>query len=232
MKQLNRAIALGVIAMSLLVGRAYGDDNKGSNATGEKIKPSDVASSVQTVQVAGNLAAWSRANHDAVGLATAARLLASDPPRHMDNPNKKLDAGKSTDQPAPAAEDFTPEALIQEAKTTAGDDKDALATVEQIERTLPQSRGHPGGAILDQDTLPPGGAMTYTIAFNGMEPMEIAVCAAAPGLIDWHVYDENGNEILSESCDHFVSIPRWTGPFRIVLTNLTGAFVHYSFATN
>jgi hypothetical protein len=232
MKPLNRALVLGVIAMSLLVGRAYADDNKGTNTTGQKAQPADMPSSVQTIQVAGDLAAWSRANKDAVGLATAAKLLASDPPRHMDNPNKKPGDSKPTDQPKPSASDFTPDSLIAEAKTMAGSDPDTLAAVQQIEKTLPQSRGHPGGAILDQDILPPGGSMTYTIAFNGQEPMEIAVFAGSPGLIDWHIYDENGNEIISESSDHFVNVPKWTGPFRIVLTNLSGAYVPYSFATN
>jgi hypothetical protein len=232
MKPLNRALVLGMVAMSLMVGRAYADDNKGTNTTGEKAKPADVPSSVQTVQVAGDLAAWSRANKDAIGLATAARLLASDPPRHMDSPKKVAAGGTATDQAKPTTADLTPDALIAEAKSVAGDDKDTLAAVEQIEKTLPQSRGHPGGAILDQDVLPPGGSMTYTITFNGEEPMEIAVFASTPGMIDWHVYDENGNEIISESSDHFVNVPKWTGPFRIVLTNLTGGYVPYSFATN
>lgn len=231
MRHLSRAIVLGLVAASLMVGRAYADENKGPNTGKEAVKPTEKPTGVETAQVAGQLAAWARANHDAVGLAAAARVLAMDPPRTMENPSKKVE-GKPTDQPKPVVGEFTPASLIKEAKEMAKDDKDALAAVEQIEKTLPASRGHPGGAIIDRDTLPPGGSVTYTITFNGSEPMEIAVFAGAPGIVDWHVYDENGNEIQSQASDHFENMPKWTGPFRIVLQNLTGAYVPYTFATN
>jgi hypothetical protein len=232
MKNLTRVIVFGLLAMSLTVGRAYADDNKGSNTTKETAKPTDQPTSVGTAQVAGNLAAWARSNHDAVALATAARVLAADPTQAMPNPDKIVTLAKETDDVKPAAPVFTPESLIQEAKTMAKDNPDTLASVQAIEKSIPASRGHPGGAIIDHDVLPPGGSMTYTITFSGGDPMEIAVFADTPGMIDWHVYDENGNEIDSESSDHFVNVPKWTGPFHVVLSNTTGGYVPYSFATN
>jgi hypothetical protein len=234
MNRLNRFLVLGVLAASLVAGRAFADDaNKGSNTTGQPVAPSDKPSSVQTCQCAGQLAAWARSNHDPIGLAMAARIISLDPPRTMDNPNKQASAGNTpSDQAKPAAMDMSPTALIAEAKQMAGDDKDTQAAIADIEKTIPESRGHPGGAILDKDVLPPGGSVTYTISFTGGEPMEIAVFADQPGMVDWHVYDENGNEIQSEAGDHFVNMPKWTGPFHVVLNNATGGYVPYSFATN
>jgi hypothetical protein len=128
--------------------------------------------------------------------------------------------------------DLSPSGMIAEAKAMAGSNADVQATIADIEKTIPQSRGHAGGAIVDKDVLPPGGSVTYTIIFVGGEPMEVAVFAAQPGMVDWHVYDENGNEIQSEAGDHFVNMPKWTGAFHVVLNNSTGGYAPYTFATN
>ncbi len=233
MKRLNRTMVLAALALSLVAGRAFADDNKGSNTSNQPVAPSDKPTSVQTCQCAGQLAAWARSNHDAVALAMAARIMATDPPRTMDNPSKQVAKGTGADTDAkPGAMDVSPTGMIAEAKQMAGNDKDALATIADIEKSIPASRGHPGGAIMDRDVLPPGGSVTYTITFAGGEPMEVAVFAAEPGMVDWHVYDENGNEIQSEAGDHFVNMPKWTGPFHVVLNNATGGYVPYSFATN
>ena len=231
MIRLNRTLLCALIAFSMFAVRAYADD-KGPNTTKEAVKPTDKPTSVQTLKVAGDLAAWARSNHDPVGLAVAARVLAADPPQTMSNPNKTVGPGSGSSDVKAVAMDVTPGGLIAEAKQMAGDDKDSLSTISQIEKNLPASRGHPGGAIMDRDILPPGGSITYTISFVGGEPMEVVVFAAAPGLVDWHVYDENGNEIQSEAGDHFVNMPRWTGAFHVVLTNATSFPVPYTFATN
>jgi hypothetical protein len=233
MKRLNRMLLLGALSASLVAGRVFADDaNKGSNTTNQPVAPTDKPTSVETCEIAGQLAAWARANHDPVSLAMAARIIATDPPRTMDSPNKQTSTAAPTTQPKPDTLDVTPAGLLTEAKQMAGDDKDALATIADIEKSIPASRGHPGGAIMDRDVLPPGGSVTYTISFVGGEPMEICVFAAEPGMVDWHVYDENGNEIQSESGDHFVNMPKWTGPFHVVLNNSTGGYVPYTFATN
>jgi hypothetical protein len=231
MKRLTLTLFCTLIAFSTLSVRTFADE-KGPNATTQPIPPSDKPSSVQTLQVAGQLAAWARSAHDPVGLAIAARVLASDPPQTMNNPNKSAGPSAPTSDAKPAVMDVTPQGLIAEAKRMAGDDKDSLATISQIESKLPAARGHPGGAIMDRDVLAPGGSVTYTIAFVGGQPMEVVVFAPAPGLVEWHVYDENGNEIQSQLSDHFVSMPQWTGPFRVVLTNPTSGYVPYTFATN
>ena len=72
MIRLNRTLLCALIAFSVFAVRAYADD-KGPNTTKEAVKPTDKPTSVQTLKVAGDLAAWARSNHDPVGLAVARR---------------------------------------------------------------------------------------------------------------------------------------------------------------
>ncbi len=235
MKRVTRAMSMSLIGLSLLAGSVYADDAKtGANDGGQTtLKPAATPSALETVKIAGDLASWARNNKDPVALASAARLLGSIPPtQEMKDPKKQADGDQKADKDAPKAKDFTPAALIAEARELAAGNKEALAVIDSIEKTIPTARGGVKGPVTDKDTLPPGGAMTYAIAFKGGEPMQVAVFADNGASISIQVFDESGNVMPWYYDDHFEITPKWTGPFKIVLTNNTNGYVPYTLATN
>jgi hypothetical protein len=234
MNRICYVAALSLIGTSMLASNGFADDAHTGTNTAKDAKIAKPDAGMSVAETAGKLAQWARDNKDPVELAAAARLLASDPPRDLpDAANKKKSESKTPAEGAPPESPaFTSAELLKEARDMAKDNKEELTAIDEIEKTMPETRGHPGGAVVDHDVLLPGGSMTYTITFTGGDPMEIAVFANGNGVVDWHVYDESGNEITSQASDHFVNTPRWTGPFKIVLTNNTNGYLPYSLATN
>jgi hypothetical protein len=231
-----KVLFLSIVTMSLLAGGSFAaDDKTGPNVGGKEAAAPDKLSGVATVETASNLAIWARANKDPVTLATAAKVLSSAGATPMENPKKAPEAPKTpadAGKQAPAPKEFTPASLLAEARTMAGDNKEQLTAIDAIEKSITTARGAVGGPKVDDDVLAPGEAMDYTIVFAGDEPMDIAVVTDIAGAIRFKVYDENGNQITTDYTDHFEMTPRWTGPFKIVLTNETAGYVPYGFATN
>src|SRR5580700_10774529 len=67
------------LVLGMIIAQAWGGEKSGPNVIKETEKPSATPTDVQTVTLAGQLAAWATANHDAVAMAAAARVLAADP---------------------------------------------------------------------------------------------------------------------------------------------------------
>jgi hypothetical protein len=229
MKRFHAAIIAGLLGVSLVAMRGYADDNKGPNTSGKAPAAKDSSSSVQTATIAGQLADWAREHHDAVALATAAHVLAADAPQPMPSPKKTADGGTG-DKPVITA--LASDALLAEAKALAGANADVAAAVDSIAKSTPEARGHVGGAYVDSDVLLVNQTITYTLSFTGGDSMEIGVVCPFAGDITYHVYDENNNEISSMSTVDFLSVPKWTGQFRVVLVNNTNRNVPYTMATN
>ncbi len=230
MKRFHALVLAGMMGVSLVAVRGFADDaNKGPNSGAKTPAAKDSPSSVETATVAGQLADWAREHHDAVALATAAHVLAADAPRSMDKPDKKTDGG-SGEKPMITA--LSSDALLAEAKVLAGGNADVAAAVDSIAKSIPESRGHVGGAYVDSDVLLVGQTMTYTMTLSGGDTMEIGVVCPFTGDITYHVYDENNNELSSLSTTDFLQVPKWTGKFRVVLVNNTNRNVPYTIATN
>lgn len=77
---------------------------------------------------------------------------------------------------------------------------------------------------------------TFTVTFLGGEVARITVRGDGCSDLDLYVYDENGNLIgqdLGYSDSAMVSwIPRWTGPFVVVVKNRGARANLYRIATN
>jgi hypothetical protein len=77
---------------------------------------------------------------------------------------------------------------------------------------------------------------TFTVTFLGGEVARITVRGDGCSDLDLYVYDENGNLIgqdLGYSDSAMVSwIPRWTGPFTVVVKNRGARANLYRIATN
>jgi hypothetical protein len=83
-------------------------------------------------------------------------------------------------------------------------------------------------SLVGSGVIGPGNAEFFDVVLRGQHLYQIDVHPSEPGVdFDLQVFDENGNlinEDLSESADAYAAIvPRWTGPFRLVVSAARGA---------
>ena len=81
--------------------------------------------------------------------------------------------------------------------------------------------------LIGSGVIGPGGVEYFDVVLTGNHLYQVDVEPTEVGVdFDLHVYDENGNlvsEDVSESPSAYCQIlPRWTGPFRIVVNSVRG----------
>jgi hypothetical protein len=79
------------------------------------------------------------------------------------------------------------------------------------------------GTYHDTDVLVADATVTYTLRLKGDELTSFRVLGDNDGDLDCSVFDEFGNEVAkdadyTDTCSMEVK-PRWTGPFKLVITN-------------
>jgi hypothetical protein len=231
MKKITCAAVVVLAGLSWFGAREIARGEDAAPVVAKGAAAPDALSQISIDETAGKLAVWARSNHDAIGLAMAARVLASAPPAPMENP-QKVKSPAPADAPAVDPTPFTPAALLAEAKGMTSD-ADILSAIAQIEKSMPPvPRSAVNGARDDHDVLPPKGTTTYDIIFAGGEPMELAIWGSEPRAVDYRVFDEEGNEMKSEICEHFKATPKKTQHFKIVISNTASDPVTYWFTTN
>lgn len=88
-----------------------------------------------------------------------------------------------------------------------------------------------GGSKWATDRVEARSTDVYHVVLNGDELATITVDGDGDTDLDLYVYDENGNEVASDtdSTDYCVAriVPRWTGKFTIEIRNLGRCYNEY-----
>lgn len=226
-KMKKTLLVLSVAGAMGLSGMAFAEKKDGENANpADKVQASEAMDALAT---AASLEALGREKKDALLLAAALRLQQSVSTEDKDREKTvQGDADKSGKKKDKAE-------LAALAKEYAGDNKELLAVVAMAEDTV-ASRGAYRGAISHSDTVYSGTTDIYDITFTGGREAEILVRGDGDTDLDLFVYDENGNDICSDTLrddrPYCAWNPRWTGNFQVHVKNLGGVYNNYVLLTN
>ncbi len=98
------------------------------------------------------------------------------------------------------------------------------------------SAGAVGGTKSTTETVKADGADRYEIYFRGDEPARVILKGDGDTDLDLYVYDENGNQVASDTdaSDTCVATwcPKWTGKFTIRVVNRGNVYNRYAMVTN
>ncbi len=124
-------------------------------------KKADNAPDYRLISMAMDLADYGYDNQSAMALAQAAEILADNP---VKSANAKDVETKKTLGAVPGAHDYSPNALLAEAKRVAGKDNAVLAYIEKVEKTVnapAATRGTSKAAAYYQDVYISGGSTKF-----------------------------------------------------------------------
>jgi hypothetical protein len=247
MSMLVLLVMTGWLANAPLGAQTAPAGSKQSNLSPEKGKEGSSAA-VSLLDQAMVLVGYARENESPVAMLTAVQMIrrvrAQEGTGRLGT--KQSEAQKTSEQPKEGKKGETPtptmdaQKLLAEAKTWAKGNEHLLALIgaeaAQPGNASGGTLGVPGGAIYHTDRVLPFRADSYTLTFRGGEVARVAVVGDGDTDLDLYVYDENGNLIGSDTdaTDRCLVqfTPRWTGQFRIRITNSGWVYNQYVLMTN
>ena len=123
----------------------------------------------------------------------------------------------------------TAEEILAKARQFAGGREDILAMITDVEETA--ARAAVPGPIRPCESVRAGSTGRYRIRFEGGRRASIGVRGDHDTDLDLYVYDENWNEICSDTrCSDVMRCtwtPRWTGMFVVRIVNLGRVYNRY-----
>lgn len=188
-----------------------------------------------TLRVAAELSKYGYANNDALSLIQAARLskqagftLEDRKKDEVEEMRPAPESGKKGGQVS-----LDPAKLLSDAKAMADNDGVLLALIDDVNSNV---RGAVGGEQYASSSVNAGSTDVYNIRFRGGELAMVIVIGDGDTDLDLYVYDNNGNLVASDTdyTDNCVCswTPRWTGNFRIKITNRGRVYNSYILRTN
>lgn len=203
---------------------------KGVNiASGPKMPAADEP--IELLQMSADLLAFGRRAKDPIALIVAARVVKA---LGGTEANRKPDGRAAGDTMPKNGQPVTAESVLAEARELAKGDKIVTLLIDETAAlgsgtAEVQPRTH-------HDTVQPGGTDVYNVVFTGGQPAETGIAGDGGSDLDLLVYDENDHLVCrsagSSDREYCRWWPRWTGPFRIEVQNLSGAANYYRLATN
>ncbi|MEL6503159.1 MAG: hypothetical protein AAFO61_05585 [Pseudomonadota bacterium] len=195
--------------------------------------------SPKTGAEAGNLMALSRrvfdiarADNDAHGMITAARLRKKAGLQEQDRAGEDDGGGDHTGE---ASGLLTWQAMLDEAvKRSVGDE--TIADLAEDLRAQ-KSKGVVNGAIYSKARVKPRGKRRYrNIAFAGGRFAEVYSEGRGDANLDMFIYDGSGHLVCSQTDPSNISqcgwTPSFTGPFTVVIENKSDVTASYALMTN
>ena len=190
---------------------------------------------MSALQTAAGLAKYGYANYSATALVEAAKIFAETQTQPME---VEAERGKSeTVTEKDNAVSFDPSQLVADARKFAGKDKVVLAYVNQVEKSL--KSGATRGAVGpkgQRDRVYGKDVNSYKVKFWASELAEVCVSGDGDTDLDLYVFDENGNQIGSDTdyTDECVVrwVPAWTGTFIIKVVNRGALYNNFAIWTN
>jgi len=214
--------------------------------TGTKPKPSPAAAAVERMAMAHSLAKYGRQAKSPTALIAAAEILGAIPTTPLKaKPEHRRDEG-SANAPAGRAEerargqqarDNEPASLLAEAKAMADDDPHVVALADRVARALEERpRGAVGGPHREVHVVSAHSSDRFVVPFHSDELAAVALSGDGSTDLDLYVGDQNGNLIGKDddnTDDCLVRwVPKWTGPFLIMVRNPGSEANRYVIVTN
>jgi hypothetical protein len=191
---------------------------------------------ITALQTAYSLAKYGYSNSSASALIGAAEILARIKTQALAAAADKSKNG-STSETKTETPEFTPANLLADARKFAGKDKTMLAWADSVQKSLGAStRGVAGGPKNGIETVGALGSLSYTLPFIAGQLAQVYVSGDGSTDLDVLVYDQNG--VLITFDDDWGDeclvrwVPKWTGPFTIVVKNLGRVWNRYYITTN
>ena len=191
---------------------------------------------MSALQTAAGLAKYGYANYSATALVEAAKIFAETQTQPME---VEAERGKSeTVAEKDNAVSFDPSQLLVDARKFAGKDKVVLAYINQVEKSMRSgsTRGAVGGPKGQRDRVYGKDVNSYQVKFWAGELAEVCVSGDGDTDLDLYVFDENGNQIGSDTdyTDECVVrwVPAWTGTFIIKVVNRGALYNNFAIWTN
>ena len=182
---------------------------------------SPIPEELQALRTASSLAMYGYKNESASALVEAAKIFNSVPTQEMEvredsSPTREITPGSGVS--------FDPKQLIADAKEMAGRDKELLAYINKVEKTIGRAkRGAIGGPVIKTSMVLTLSTDQYLIKFAGGRKASVVLEGTDISDLDLYIYDENENLICydddatSECALSFT--PRWDGYFIIAVVN-------------
>lgn len=227
------ALGLGwgspVLAGSVAVGTPPPPPQKGVNISGGPKAPA-TDEPIARLQMSSDLLAFGRDTKDPMVLIVAARIMKALGPSEVDlKPEGRAVAGSQK-----AGLPVSPDSILAEARDFSKGDKIINLLIDQTVTAGVAATAEPPKT--HQDTVQAGASDIYSVVFNGGQLAEAAVAGDGSGDLDLLVYDENDHLVCrstgSSDREYCRWWPRWTGPFRIEIQNLSAGANLYRIATN
>lgn len=232
----HKLIVVAIALMAVPTLAFAGGEKKGPNqdTASTDAKPAANAKALQDLQTADMLIVFGRREKSPEALLVAAQIL------HK-TPTKKLDAASVSSQAketkTAATHDNTPKALVAEAAKLSSA-AHIVALVDATNKMIQEdTRGASAGPQVDSFVIQPGQTVNWNpITFRGGEGAEVYISNGSIGRMTLQVFDDAGNLVAQDSTpgNYFrcVWVPRWTGSFRIRLTNNDSSAFRCGMATN
>ncbi|MFN3784312.1 MAG: hypothetical protein ACK4R6_10365 [Spirosomataceae bacterium] len=189
----------------------------------------------QTIILARQLADYGYANKDALSLANAAKMIASNTKKmEMQVSEKTEDAGgkKESNTQTVASKSsvaktsrttVNTDELIRNAKALADGNATLLSAIGDIERSMVATKGLTSGSVTKYYRIESNSTKTLYGTYQGGEQARLTVSGDGDTDLDLYIYDELDNLIDSDydGTDYCITTwtPKWTGKFKIVIKN-------------
>lgn len=229
------------VAVAIGGGGVTAQEKTQSNVKTEAAAATPEVQAVQSVSLARDLAAYGQRAKSPEALAVAAQILLDNPTRDM-QAEKQEEAGQEKPAEGAAKADVAqpsldPAKLLTEAEGMAAGNQTTLTLIRELKsRATVKTRGRSGGPAQRRDRVSARSTDIYNVTFQGGRPAIIRVSGDGDTDLDLYVYDENGNLIVSDTdtTDECLVMwtPRWTGRFRIKVSNMGRIYNNYILLTN
>jgi hypothetical protein len=216
-------------SVAILMGTTTSSAGDKKTNVGEASKTVTHGPGFSALATAADLAAYARQSKSAEGLVLAAEIIAATESR--DVPLVKGGGGSGDTKSPPSLAQ-----LLKEARDAAGGNESLLSRIAKLEASAPKSRGRRSGPGIATSCVSARSVDTFTDTFRASEGALVSIRGDGDTDLDCWVYDENGNEIDSDTdgTDHCVLswTPRWRGTFEIRVSNLGSMSNCYTLTTN
>jgi hypothetical protein len=198
----------------------------------------ETVKAVEDLALAHRIAEYGRKNNSIEALISAIKIVSNTNVQQLLQKKSTFLKDASEGIKRPSIQNLSSirvDILIQDARELARGNEVYLGIINELEATKTQ-RGALTGPKYQYERILPRDIDTYIIDFEGLKEAIVYVKGDGTTDLDLFVFDENGNVVeqdrdYSDECS-ISFIPKWTGKFKIKITNNGALFNDYVIRTN